>query len=164
MEITELTDFSDITDLRDVIAEYMRTLPFDISYQSPEKELEDLSAQYSYAVGGAIFIAEEQGKIAGCVAVKKIGDQICEMKRLYVRPAFRGRKLGQQLADTIVKKAAQLGNERMYLDTHREAQAVAIAMYRKMGFRECADYHANPGKLLCLELDLTEIKNNHIDT
>lgn len=161
MSIQELTDFSSTHQLTELIGEYMKSLPFDIAYQSPGKELEDLSSLYSHDKGGAIIVAEENGKLAGCVAVKGIehmnpkpGVRVCEMKRLYVRPEFRGRNLGQQLANAIVKKAIELGYHKMYLDTHRVAQAVAIEMYRKMGFVECEDYHANPEKLLCFELSL----------
>lgn len=161
MQISELTDFTNTDELRAVITEYMKTLPFDISYQSPGAELEDLSALYSNKVGGSIFTATENGTIAGCVAVKGIehirpvaGERVCEMKRLYVRPEFRGRNLGHELAQSIISKAKELGYHFMYLDTHREAQAVAIEMYKRMGFVECDDYHENPGKLLCFELDL----------
>lgn len=161
MIIHEYTDFSSNIALTELIAEYMKSLPFDIAYQSPGKELEDLSSLYSNDKGGAIIVAEENGILAGCVAVKGIehlhpieGIRVCEMKRLYVRPEFRGRNLGQQLAKVIVKKAIELGYHKMYLDTHRVAQKIAIEMYRKMGFVECADYHANPEKLLCFELSL----------
>lgn len=161
MRIQELTDFSSTSALREVIAEYMRSLPFSIDYQSPEKELEDLSSLYSAAADGAVLVATDEETIAGCVALKKLahlqpqpGVRTCEMKRLYVRPAFRGRNLGHTLAQAIVEKAKELGYHEMYLDTHREAQALAIAMYKRMGFVECPDYHANPGKLLCLRLQL----------
>jgi ribosomal protein S18 acetylase RimI-like enzyme len=161
MLIHELTDFSSAPALRDVIAEYMRSLPFNIDYQSPDKELEDLASLYSNNSGGAMFIAMDGNEIAGCVAVKKLthmhpqpGVRTCEMKRLYVRPVYRGRNLGHQLADAIIQKAGSLGYHEMYLDTHREAQALAIAMYKRMGFTECEDYHPNPGNLLCLRLDL----------
>lgn len=159
--IQELTDFTNTTELCELIAEYMKTLPFDISYQSPGAELEDLSSLYSHDVGGAIFVATEEGKIAGCVAVKGIehihpteGVRCCEMKRLYVRPEFRGRNLGHQLANAIVKKAKELGYHEMYLDTHPKAQALAIEMYKRMGFVACEDYHSNPGQLLCLKINL----------
>lgn len=155
MFIHELTDFSSTLSLREVIAEYMRTLPFDISYQSPEEELEDLGAVYGEANGGALFVAKENGELAGCVALKNIGSGRCEMKRLYVREKYRGQNLGRKLADKIVTRAKEMGYEFMYLDTHREAQKVAIEMYKKMGFVECPDYHENPGRLLCLELKLT---------
>lgn len=154
MRIIPYHDFQDDSALRSLIMEYMSTLPFAIDYQSPEKELGDLGAVYGEAGGGALFIAEENGELAGCVALKDIGDGRCEMKRLYVREKFRGRTLGRQLADVIVARAKEMGYQSMFLDTHREAQARAIAMYKRMGFVECEDYHANPGRLLCLELNL----------
>ena len=161
MHIHEFSDFSSTAALREVIAEYMRSLPFNIDYQSPVKELEDLSSLYSRAAGGALLVAKDEDTIAGCVALKKLthihpqeGVRTCEMKRLYVRPEFRGRNLGHTLTQAIVEKAKALGYHEMYLDTHREAQALAIAMYKRMGFAECADYHPNPGKLLCLRLRL----------
>lgn len=155
MLIKQYTEFSDTADLQLMIKEYMSTLPFPIDYQNPEKELEDLGAVYGEGGGGAMFVADVGNEYAGCIAVKDIGDGRCEMKRLYVREKYRGRKLGQQLADVIVLKAKEMGYHFMYLDTHREAQKVAIEMYKKMGFVECADYHENPGRLLCLELKLT---------
>ena len=154
MTIRAYTDFADDTDLRALIAEYMSTLPFAIDYQHPQKELDDLSAVYGEAGRGALFVAETDGVLAGCVALKDIGNGRCEMKRLYVREAYRGRNLGKQLAKTIVARAKEMGYRFMYLDTHREAQQRAIAMYQKMGFVACEDYHPNPGRLLCMELDL----------
>lgn len=161
MLIRAYNDFGNYSELRSLIAEYMKTLPFDISYQSPGAELEDLSSLYGEDVGGAMFVAMDDEKIAGCVAVKGIehmhpkpGVRCCEMKRLYVRPEYRGQNLGRELAQAIIRKAKELGYHFMYLDTHREAQKLAIAMYKRMGFMECEDYHANPGRLLCLELDL----------
>jgi ribosomal protein S18 acetylase RimI-like enzyme len=154
MIIRPYSDFTDNSALRELIAEYMFTLPFPIDYQHPEKELDDLSAVYGPAVRGALFVAEETGVLVGCVALKDIGGNRCEMKRLYVRASFRGRNLGRTLADIIVQRAREMGYAFMYLDTHREAQQQAIAMYKRMGFQECADYHPNPGKLLCLELKL----------
>lgn len=156
MLITTYTDFKNDAALRSLIVEYMSTLPFAIDYQRPEKELGDLRAVYGAVGNGAMYVAEENGALAGCVALKDIGSGRCEMKRLYVRPEFRGRKLGLQLAAAIVQKAKEMGYYFMYLDTHREAQKVAIEMYRKMGFVECGDYHENPGGLLCLELDLRQ--------
>jgi ribosomal protein S18 acetylase RimI-like enzyme len=95
-----------------------------------------------------------ENEIAGCVALKNIGNGRCEMKRLYVREKYRGKNLGRKLAEKIVERAKEMNYEFIYLDTHRVAQKVAIEMYRKMGFVECEDYHENPGKLLCLALKL----------
>jgi ribosomal protein S18 acetylase RimI-like enzyme len=161
MNISEFTDFSSSEELRELIAEYMRTLPFDISYQSPDSELENLASAYSNETGGALFTARDNGKMVGCVALKAIvhmnsreGIRCCEMKRLYVKEEFRGRNLGQQLANAIVQKAKELNYHFMYLDTNREAQKAAISMYKKMGFTECENYHRNPGQLLCMVLSL----------
>jgi putative acetyltransferase len=154
MNITLLTNFSDDHELRSMIKEYMSTLPFAIEYQNPGKELEDLGAVYGENGRGAMFVAHGGNELAGCVALKDIGNGRCEMKRLYVRGKYRGQNLGRKLAEKIVERAKEMGYEFMYLDTHREAQKVAIEMYKKMGFEECADYHANPGRLLCLKLDL----------
>ncbi len=154
METKLYTDFSNDTALRSLIEEYISSLPFPIDYQSPEKELEDLGAVYGEAGGGALFVAHVGNEYAGCVALKDIGDGRCEMKRLYVREKYRGQNLGRRLAEQIVARAKEMGYNFMYLDTHREAQKVAIEMYKKMGFIECADYHLNPGNLLCLEFDL----------
>jgi putative acetyltransferase len=156
MVIIPYTDFSHVTGLRKLIQEYMSTLPFAIDYQSPEKELEDLGALYGEANRGAMFVAHIGNEYAGCVALKDLGDNRCEMKRLYVRPQFRGKDIGRKLADAIVMKAKELGYAYMYLDTHREAQKQAIEMYKRMGFVECEDYHPNPGKLLCLRLELLQ--------
>src|SRR5688572_13980027 len=148
MLITTYADFRNDTALRALIAEYMSTLPFAIDYQHPDKELNDLGAVYSEAAGGALLVAMDGETIAGCVAVKKIthlhpqeGVRCCEMKRLYVRPEYRGKNLGHKLAAAIVNEARRLGYHEMYLDTHRVAQQLAIQMYQRMGFEVCEDYH-----------------------
>ena len=154
MEIILFTDFKDVRDLRLMIKKYLSALPFAIDYQSPDKELDDLGAVYGEAAGGALFVARVNDEYAGCVALKDIGDGRCEMKRLFVREKYRGYKLGKKLTAAVVARAKEMGYKEMFLDTHREAQKLAIIMYKKMGFVECPDYHPNPGKLLCLRLDL----------
>src|ERR1044072_1374560 len=99
MTIREITDFTSTSLPREIMAEYMQSLPFDISYQSPQAELDDPGAAYSETNGGALFVAMEHTAIAGCVAVKKLSAENCEMKRLYVRHAYRGKELGRKLAE-----------------------------------------------------------------
>ncbi len=93
--------------------------------------------------------------VAGCIALRSLNDRDCEMKRLYVRPEFRGQGLGKQLVTTLIDAASQIGYERMLLDTLPGKMDLAIALYRSFGFREIAPYYNNPvAGALFMELPL----------
>ncbi len=155
MEIREFTDFGNDIPARAIIAEYIGTLPFDVSFQLTGTELGDLSVFYSPAARGALLLAYEDGFVAGCVALKRLDESTCEMKRLYVRPQYRGEKIGRELVDHIIRMGKTLGYTTMKLDTDREAHREAIALYRRSGFREIARYNDAPRDFLFMELDLT---------
>ena len=93
---------------------------------------------------GRLLLAEYESHFAGCVALHPLEAGICEMKRLYLRPPFRGKGLGRALADRIISEARQIGYQRMRLDTVEPVMKDALAMYRKIGFREIAPYRSNP--------------------
>jgi putative acetyltransferase len=118
--------------------EYADSLGFDLSFQDFERELAELPGGYV-----SILLAVEGDEAAGCVALHDLGDGICEMKRLYVRPAFRGTGLGRALAQAIIDAARERGYERMRLDTV-PSMAAAQALYGSLGFRDIAPYRYNP--------------------
>ena len=128
----------DLTIVRALITEYANSLGVDLSFQNLDHELATLDAFYEQ-----ILIARDEQNAAGCVALRRIDDEICEMKRLYVRPEFRGHDLGRRLADRIIEEARQRGYKRMRLDT-LPTMTAAIPLYRSLGFVEIEPYRFNP--------------------
>lgn len=132
-----------ISQARELFLEYAQSLGFSLCFQDFDKELADLPGKYA-SPEGRLLLAEFSSEIAGCVALRKLDDAICEMKRLYVRPQFRGKGLGHMLTERIIAEARQIGYARMRLDTVEPVMKDAVAMYRKLGFREIAPYCDNP--------------------
>jgi putative acetyltransferase len=132
-----------IAQARELFLEYAQSLGFSLCFQNFDKELAELPGDYA-PPEGRLLLAEFEGQLAGCVALHKGKPGICEMKRLYLRPQFRGKGLGRVLADRVIAEARQIGYERMRLDTVEPVMKDAVAMYRKIGFREIAPYRANP--------------------
>ena len=128
----------DLTIVRALITEYANSLGVDLSFQNLDHELATLDAFYEQ-----ILVARDEQNAAGCVALRRIDDEICEMKRLYVRPQFRGHDLGRRLAERIIEKARQRGYKRMRLDT-LPTMIAAIPLYRSLGFVEIEPYRFNP--------------------
>lgn len=143
-----------IGQARELFLEYAQSLGFSLCFQNFDKELAELPGDYT-PPEGRLLLAEYDGQIAGCIALHKIEPTICEMKRLYLRPQFRGMGLGRALADRIIAEARQIGYRRMRLDTVEPVMRDAVAMYRRIGFLEIAPYCANPiAGALYMELQL----------
>lgn len=134
---------SQIAQARELFLEYAQSLGFSLCFQNFDKELASLPGDYA-PPAGRLLLAEYDGQLAGCVALHKLEDGVCEMKRLYLRSEFRGKRLGRILADRILAEARQIGYQRMRLDTVEPIMKDAVAMYRKIGFREISPYCANP--------------------
>lgn len=143
-----------IAQVRELFLEYAQSLGFSLCFQSFDKELADLPGHYA-PPEGRLLMAEYDGQLAGCVALHELEPGICEMKRLYLRPQFRGKGLGRALVDRAIAEARQIGYRRIRLDTVEPLMKDAVAMYRKLGFREIAPYRANPiAGALYMELQL----------
>jgi putative acetyltransferase len=143
-----------IAQARELFLDYEQSLGFSLCFQNFDKELAGLPGDYA-PPDGRLLLAEYQGQLAGCVALRKLEPRVCEMKRLYLRPQFRGKALGRALADRIISEASEIGYQRMRLDTVEPVMRDALAMYRKIGFKEIVPYCRNPiAGALYMELQL----------
>ena len=141
--IVPATAPAQIAQVRELFLEYAASLGFSLCFQNFDQELASLPGDYA-PPEGRLLLAQCEGQLAGCVALHKLGSDICEMKRLYLRPQFRGKGLGRALAEYLIAEARQMGYSRMRLDTVEPVMKDAVAMYRKLGFREISPYRKNP--------------------
>jgi putative acetyltransferase len=132
-----------IEQTRALFLEYAESLGFSLCFQSFDEELKTLPGAYA-APSGRLLLAHYDRQPAGCVALRKFQENICEMKRLYVRPAYRGKRLGGILVERVIAEARAIGYERMWLDTIASSMKDAVELYRKIGFKEIAPYRVNP--------------------
>lgn len=158
LKIIGVTDSDLLDEAKSVFSEYVTSLGFELDFQHFDKELVDFPGEYS-PPDGCILLAEYDNQIAGCVALRKFENDICEMKRLYVRHRFRGRGIGRKLAGRIIEQARQMKYTRMRLDTVPE-MIEAIALYHSLGFEEIKAYRYNPiegARFMELRVDETEV-------
>lgn len=115
-----------------------------LDIQNYDTEIKHLETKYGLPYG-RLYLAYYNGEVAGCIGLKKIDQQNCEMKRLYVKPKFRGKKIGEQLVEKIITDAKEIGYSYMFLDTLPFLET-AIHMYKKMGFYTTDCYNDSPMK------------------
>jgi ribosomal protein S18 acetylase RimI-like enzyme len=152
-EIRALGANDDMAVVRELFREYQHELGVDLGFQGFDAELASLPGAYA-PPRGRVLLAEQAGAAAGCVALRPLSGHDCEMKRLYVRPAFRAARLGLLLAERLVAEARTLGYRRMCLDT-LPSMGRAQQLYERLGFRDIAPYRHNPiagTRYLALEL------------
>jgi putative acetyltransferase len=148
LEFTQAESPTQTDQARELVLEYAKSLGFSLCFQNFDEELANLPGSYS-PPKGRLLLADHEGQLAGCVALHELdldepGSSTCEMKRLYLRHQFRGKGLGRTLADRIIAEARHIGYCRMRLDTVEPVMKDAVAMYRKLGFKEIAPYCPNP--------------------
>ena len=133
---------AEVEMVRDLFREYERSLGFDLHFQDFSRELARLPGAYA-PPDGWLLLASSAEAPAGCAGIRKIGNGICELKRMYTRPAYRGQKLGWRMALLLIDKAKELGYRKMRLDTIA-TMVEAIGLYRSLGFRDIPPYYHNP--------------------
>lgn len=143
MEINQATTPEDLTHVRALFREYAAWLKVDLGFQNFEAELAGLPGLYAPPRGRLLLACADNGAVAGCVALRPLSGSVCEMKRLFVRPDFRGHGLGRRLAERVVSDARTAGYAVMRLDT-LPFITEALQLYQSMGFVRCAPYYETP--------------------
>ncbi len=134
----EIVPADDFAVIRELLLEYAAETGVDLAFQQFDQELATIDTFYEQ-----LLLARDGSAVTGCVALRRIDDATCEMKRLYVRHPFRGRDIGRLLAQRITEEARLRGYTRMRLDTLPDMTA-AMALYESLGFRDIAPYRYNP--------------------
>lgn len=131
-----------LAEIRVLFREYAESLGFHLCFQDFDREMAELPGRYTPREG-RLLIAKWSGEIAGCVAMKQLGPGLCEMKRFFVRPTYRGKGIGQAVANAIIEESRKAGYEKMRLDTVPSMQS-AIRIYESLGFKDTEPYVFNP--------------------
>jgi len=154
INLIEAQTTEQIGSIRELFQEYAESLGFDLCFQDFERELTELPGEYA-PPGGRLLLAMFGNEVAGCVGLRKFAEGVCEMKRLYVRPEYRGKGIGRALAVATIEEARKIGYQSMKLDTIA-SMTEAIALYKTLGFTETDAYRYNPVQpCLFMELKLS---------
>jgi len=138
---------------KQLIEEYAVSLEIDLGFESFDREMAEFPGSYARPEG-RLLLAVEEGDPAGVVALRRLSSKVCEMKRLYVRPDFRGRGIGRKLARRVIVEARRIGYARMRLDT-LSSLTEAVSLYESLGFKRISQYRFNPHEgVVYMELDL----------
>jgi len=155
--IVAATTVADIETVRLLFREYATWLGIDLSFQNFDEEVAGLPGEYA-PPDGRLLLASHGDEAVGCVALRRFDECSCEMKRMWVRPKFRGRHLGRMLGEAVTSEAPKIGYSLMLLDS-LPSLSYALALYRSLGFREIGSYRYNPDpRAVFMRLDLTSEK------
>ena len=163
MHIFQAHSDGDIQKARELFEEYASGLGISLCFQNFDQELKNLPGDYAPPTG-RLLLATEDDQLAGCIALRKLDGDACEMKRLFLRPAYRGNGRGRILVESIIAEARKLGYTHMRLDTLPGRMDKAIALYQSIGFVEIDPYCENPvegAKFMELDLQTSEHTQEH---
>jgi GNAT superfamily N-acetyltransferase len=150
MEIRTVLGDEDLEQVKDLFREYfdwvVSDMGFDLSYQSAETELQALPGAFA-PPGGCLLLADDGGVAAACGALRPLAPGVCELKRMYVRPSYRGRGLGRQIGEELMRQARSKGYRLARLDTEASLD-VAQRLYTSLGFRVIEQYYEVPPEIL----------------
>lgn len=146
-----------LNEVRRLFLEYEKWLNVDLCFQGFEKEVNSLPGKYA-APEGRLYIVKMDNKYIGCIALRKIEDGVCEMKRLYLNENARGKGIGNKLIELVIQDAKEIGYKTMRLDTIKEKMPKAVSLYEAHGFLETKPYYHNPNPhTLFMELELNKV-------
>ena len=145
MNLIQATTPKEIETARELFKEYEAWIGISLCFQNFDREVANLPGDYA-PPRGRLFLASEIDTIVGCIALRAIVENTCEMKRLYVRREFRGRGLGRRLVESVIAAGKEIGYSRMRLDTLPGRMDQAIALYERLGFKDIPAYYNNPVK------------------
>ena len=155
IEIIQAETPEQIDAARKLLREYEAWFGLALCFQNFDEEVAALPGRYA-APGGRLLLAYADGRLAGGIALRKLEDGVCEMKRLFVKEEFQGRKIGVALIEKVIDEARRIGYEKMRLDTYPPKMGKAVGLYESYGFRAIPAYYHNPyGETLFMEKDLT---------
>ena len=154
--IIQAETLEQIEEVRKLFREYESWLGLDLCFQGFEEELKNLPGKYA-PPEGRLYLAYSDDALAGCIALRKLETDICEMKRLYLHEDVRGKGLGNMLIKKLIAEARLIGYSKMRLDTYPPKMAKAVKLYESHGFRPISAYYDNPHEgVLFMELDLDQ--------
>jgi GNAT superfamily N-acetyltransferase len=143
MQLIQATTEKQVDAARELFKEYAAALEIDMCFQRFDQELQTLPGKYA-TPDGRLLLAYDNEELIGCIALRKLDERTCEMKRLFLRPASRGKGYGRKMINELVEQARMIGYVRMRLDTLPGKMDAAIALYRELGFEAIPAYYDNP--------------------
>lgn len=142
IELKKATNEADFVQAKSLFTEYIRSLNFELTFQDVDRELREIAMEYHHPTG-VLLLAYDGDTAVACVGVRKYDAYTAELKRMFVKPTYRGLQLGRKLLEMAIEEARGLGYQSLVLDSVADMGA-ALRLYQSFGFQEIAPYRFNP--------------------